>query len=166
MFEHKGIDIEITDRGQFMATVGDVEISQPSLELAKALIDKTLSAKPKRTLALKVVGIQRSSKTVYRGEQEPEGKVAHVTLVSLNRTTRDFQYEGLPKGHKIDSPLPDTPANAKLLERYLAAKEEFDSLNERRQEKMLSVRQYGRIAIEEYDEVVSDLEKAHKENSK
>lgn len=152
--------IDINQHGSFSATYEDIEISASSLADARAAVDKAIAGASKRKLNLPVVGYL--SKTDNLRFADEIGKVVSAVVVGVNRTSRSLQYEGIPKGHNLSSPLPDNPINRKLLEDYAVARKVENGLDAKRQKFIVGENMgYGRIDAEDYERVLKELEDSY-----
>lgn len=172
MFNHRGFEIAVTDRGQFLCQKDDLEITTYTLKEMQEKIDRIITAKPKTPLALPVVGILQ--RPTSRGKTvtgtpvtiKPPLEMFATTVNGINRTSRNLQFDNLPKGAELDDVIPDTPANRELTVKYLHTKADWDEISEKRRDLELGILGYGRIDVEDYDNWVKTLTDQHKEKSK
>jgi hypothetical protein len=153
MFTHKKVDIRVDGAGRFLANIADAELFADTLAAIKAKIDAELSATPKRTINLPVVGVVTKPGRDVSDKQT----VGRATITGVNRTTRELQLDGLPKGCEMGYMLPDTPANVAIVERWLEVLAEHGRLYGMFKDRRIKPTGYGRIDITEYDAIVDEV---------
>jgi hypothetical protein len=153
-FTHKSIRIDVRENGYFRALVADAELTSDSLAGIKVKIDAEIAVTGKRALALPVVGVlTRLGRNV-----EDRKSVGRATLVGVNRTSRDLQFEGVPKECELDYALPDTPLNAATVRRWLDIDKEHSDLTLFFNEHRINPSGYGRIDMAKYEEILREVE--------
>lgn len=165
MWTHRNHQIDVDMNGRFVATVEGVEISSATLAEARQQIDREVDTKPKKQIALRCVAIVEGE--AYSTRQCERPRVMHVTVNGVNRTTRALQVaEALPKGMKMSAGvLPDTPENEAFFVRRLELQAAMQESDQRLLDNGLRVGGYGRVSIEDYDELLAALEKAYQKES-
>ena len=121
-WEHKGINIESTPSGQFMAMFEGVSIIKASLDAVKNDINRRQSMKAAAVqLNLRVVILRVSDRFSYK----EENAIAHAVITGLDPESRTPEGIQAPKGWKNDEILPDSKDNTKRLEALIAARAEL-----------------------------------------
>lgn len=161
MFEHKGIKIEVNKFGRFEAQVAEVALSADTLATVKEQIEREVrTVKDKRRLSLAVVGVLGKITGYGYSKNEVIG-IGEASLIGVNRTTSELQLTGVPKGHKLDDVIADTPANRAHLARLIEARRVADELEAAQEDLGLRKNSYGRIDAEKYGGVIDAIEKKH-----
>lgn len=165
MFSHKGYRIDVSTEGRFSAEItDDYSVSAETLAEVRTKIDRAITEKDKKPIALKVVGILQARDFSRRKESAP--KVHRAVAIGINRTSRVLQYADLPKGMEMDDVLADTPENAALLESSIHAKATHERLQREIVEREIKVSSYGRIENgKAYDEALAELTAKHKKSA-
>jgi hypothetical protein len=161
VFEYKGFQIDVTDRGQFMAVVEGIELHKPSLEEIKAAIDAETKVNVKdQKLSLNVVGII-GPVSGYGREKGPR-RVMRGILVGVNRSTRVLMVSETPKDHEWKIVLPYSEANERFCQEKLDADKEAARVARIAEVIQLKTSGYGRIAAAKYAEVLLELAKSYR----
>lgn len=130
-FEHKGIKIDLTDTGTFIATINATKVRKPSLDAMKAHIDKSL-AKPFTAFT----GLRRPG---YGDAQEHRKKdLMRVKIVAVREDKRARfydRYQMVEESEKCSSTVfADTPENERLYSQIMAFDNQTASLEKARRE--------------------------------
>jgi len=164
-FEHKGFNIEVLSSGQFQARVGDVTITKPTLEEVKAQIDKE-SLATKRAVSLKVIGVLRKDR--WRGPSgvfDDEDRVVSARVIGIHRTSRELQFESIPKGYTLSYVMADTSDNRATLASLMQFERALASVKKEYLARHVVAEGYGRIEIGEYERELAKLEALYKKSA-
>lgn len=161
MFSHRNIKIEVNARGEFLARVKDVQITETSLKAAQDAIDKAVTAAAKsRALNLKVVCMATKNRQNYLDKGEPP-RVLHAILTGINRTTGDLTLSGVPAEHSVNYVLPDTTGCIAELERHMDIQQKARASERHRDAFALRSGRNGRVAAENYEGLLASLEEQY-----
>ena len=161
MFKHRDVPIEIDQMGNFIAKVGSVEVSTPTLKACQEAIDKEVTHTAKaKVLNLKVIGILKEPGR-WDSKNKPAIRLQRAVLVGINRTTRDLMFEGVSKGYEMESVMADTPKAEAKLKEYLEAKAAFNAIEDHIHNFQLGKLGYGRVAAEDYEKLLAQVEEQH-----
>lgn len=161
-WEYKGVTISVTGSGEFRAEIdSDVILTTTTLAEMRRTIEKELKHVKKRKLSLNVVGIVKEKRYRERGEMT----IGAAVIVGVNRTGRDYIFQGLLSTHEFNEDygiFPDTPANRETLSWIIAAEERLITLRGIvNKVEIKSVGGYGRISTTQYEGILKDLEKRY-----
>lgn len=163
MFEHKGVRIDVNDSGRFVATVGDAELHDVTLDGVKEKIDKEIAAAAKKeSVSLPVVGVLKDGTWTW----ETNAIIGRGTVTGINRTSGTLQIAGtLPKGFDWYMVFVDSPENEEFAKAYIATAKEFKALTNKASTRNLA-RSSGRIGVEDYPAVLQRLRDDYAARSK
>lgn len=158
-WEYKGVDISITISGEFKAQLdSDVELRTNTLAEMHQTIEKELKHVKRRKLSLKVVGIAREK----RYGEKKNMVLGAAVIVGVNRTGRNYIFQGLPSTHEFDDDygiFPDTPLNRQMIGQMIDAEQKLSALHAIASKvEIKSIGGYGRIPTAAYDGILKNLE--------
>lgn len=152
-FDYRGLQITIEDHGistgYFKTQIDEIPIAKPSLSEAQAEIDRVLSKRAKRAVSLPVVGFIEHNKVA---------RLTPTAIIGLNRNTRNRQYADGVNGLEFE--IPDTPGNRALILDLIEKDAAYKAVEKQVRARFIEnrTRGYGRIDVEDYDEVLRGLE--------
>lgn len=158
--KYAGIEISVDDRGWFVAKSDELEFRADTYEKITAQIDRAQRPEnKKRKVSLPVIGVLTSSD--YAHAQRAGEVFGGGVLTGINRTSRELQIDGLPKGYKLDKVMAATPANETLLRQLAEAEKRFNDLRGTQQQRSIKVGGYGRVDPDEYGGLLERVEAAY-----
>ena len=167
VLKYQGVDVTVDSSGRFCAKIEDVEICEDTYEAAKKKIDKEFSAEvvriKKQKLSLKVAGMKFVKLGSSRYADKKDLGPTRGTLVSVNRTTCEFQYEGIGKTEGFDYVVPDTEENFALLTQLHQLERETKRISILLSPRKLTIGGfgYGRIDATDYESVMKELRNSY-----
>lgn len=157
--KHLGIGVVVKNNGKFYATVDDVELVADNFDAMKQkIVHATTDAQKKIKVALPVIGLLEAER--WSEDEDMDGEVGTGTFIGINRTTRELQVTGLPKGYRLDKDtvIADTPGNRELLNEFIDARQKLDDLQATVSElKLWKGSDYGRIDAGDYDNLITGI---------
>ena len=171
--------VYVSNGGTFRAVIDDVVLDSKTYDDGVVKIDNFLKKKSakKRKIALPVVGLICDASRWSSMDKEEATVVGSGIVSGVNRTDRGLEFAEkiqhpgpIPKGvapHKFEKTewtltrvMADTPENRKMLERFVAVRNEYFDLR-KRTGGLTDNLGYGRINVDDYEDVLAALEENH-----
>jgi hypothetical protein len=164
-FSHKGVDIDVSEYGNFTCEIEGTKYDSDTLLALKDKIDRQLKAKVEiakaAPLALPVTGLARS---VGLGMSRQNYRAASGVITGINRTTGNLiiKADGIDKEWNWDVVMIDTPDNRALLTELAAVQNRTTELRRKAEASGLRYsRAHSSISHEHYGDRITELQQEY-----
>ena len=160
-FEHHGVTIWVTHRGSFTATIDEITITKDRYADIQKEIERVLSKRAKRRVSLPVVAIMKQDGW---NRKTTDDTMVTNAVTGINRNSRNLEFtHAIPEGFDLLFIIPDTPTNRRRTLALIDAKREYDRLHQEQMDLSFGATGHGRIDVEDYDAVLTQMEKRYKD---